>query len=143
MEDGGRRGEEGTVLILALLALLGLTLIGISSIHTTNFENIITGNDRSRIEAFYRGEWGAVDRLNQISTLVDERKDFHAPGLTHIGGERYYDASVNYEGPAFDDGGSEFGYMRFRAYGRGEFAGTSQEVEVQVSYGPFPLGTNY
>ena len=143
MEKENRRGEEGTVLILALLALLGLTLIGISSIHTTNFENIITGNDRSRIEAFYRGEWGAVDRLNQISTLVEERKDFHAPGLTHIGGERYYDASVNYEGPAFDDGGSEFGYMRFRAYGRGEFAGTSQEVEVQVSYGPFPLGTNY
>jgi len=144
MEDEERRGEEGTVLVLALLALLALTLIGISSIHTTNFESIITGNDRRRIDAFYRAEWGLNDRMNQIGPLmVDQRKNFHAPGFTSIGRERYYDASVSYEGPAFVEGEAEFGYMRFRVYAKGEFAGTPQEVEAQVSYGPFPLGTNY
>ena len=144
MEDKGRRGEEGTVLILALLALLGLTLIGISSIHTTNFENIITGNDRIRIEAFYRAERGLNDRMNDIRPqMVDERKTVHAPGFTRIGGEKYYDASVSNEGLAFVEGEGEFGYYRLRAYSKGEFAGTAQEVEVQVSYGPFPLGTNY
>ena len=52
------REERGFVLVLALLFLLVLTLIGVSSINTTTFDNIISGNQRISKQAFYVAEAG-------------------------------------------------------------------------------------
>ena len=52
------RGERGFVLVLALLFLVLLTLIGVSSINTTTVDNMISGNQRISKQAFYVAEAG-------------------------------------------------------------------------------------
>ena len=54
----GKQGERGFVLVLALLMLLVLTLIGASSLSSTNFEVLISGNKRISEKAFYSAEAG-------------------------------------------------------------------------------------
>ncbi len=50
--------ENGYVLVLALLALLILTLIGIAGLTTSGFESMIAGNDRQAKRTFYKAESG-------------------------------------------------------------------------------------
>lgn len=52
------REEKGVALILAILLLLVLTLIGISSVNTSNYDSAISGNERSSEQAFYIAEAG-------------------------------------------------------------------------------------
>ena len=54
----GKQEERGFVLVLALLMLLVLTLIGASSMSSTNFEVLISGNKRISEKAFYSAEAG-------------------------------------------------------------------------------------
>ena len=66
MERNILRKEKGVVFIIALLMMLVLTLIGISSIGTTNFETSISGNERVRMDAFYAAEAGIQVAINQV-----------------------------------------------------------------------------
>jgi len=52
------REENGVALILAILLLLVLTLIGISSVNTSSYDSVISGNKRSSEQAFYIAEAG-------------------------------------------------------------------------------------
>ena len=58
--------QDGVALVIALLMLLILTLIGISSITTTTFESSISGNERVKTDAFYAAEAGIQVGLNQL-----------------------------------------------------------------------------
>ena len=60
------RDEKGVALIIALLMLLILTFIGISSISTTTFETNISGNERVGTVAFYASEAIYQFALNQL-----------------------------------------------------------------------------
>ena len=66
MEENILREEKGVALVIALLMMLVLTLIGISSIGTTNFETNISGNERVRTDAFYAAEAGIQVAINQV-----------------------------------------------------------------------------
>jgi Tfp pilus assembly protein PilX len=66
MGTNGLREEKGVALVIALLMLLILTLIGISSINTTTYETSISGNERVRTGAFYAAEAGIQVAINQI-----------------------------------------------------------------------------
>jgi len=62
------REENGIALILAILLLLILTLMGISSVNIANYDSAISGNKRSSEQAFYIAEAGINEfkgRLNQ------------------------------------------------------------------------------
>jgi hypothetical protein len=48
--------DKGVVLVIALLMLLVMTLLGISSISSSVFETNISGNDRVGADAFYAAE---------------------------------------------------------------------------------------
>ena len=52
------REENGVALILTILLLLVLTLIGISSVNTSSYDSVISGNKRSSEQAFYIAEAG-------------------------------------------------------------------------------------
>lgn len=52
------REEKGVALILAILLLLVLTLVGISSVNTSSYDSAISGNKRSSEQAFYIAEAG-------------------------------------------------------------------------------------
>ena len=129
--------ERGTVLILALMLLLVLTIIGINSISTTNFESIISGNERLANIAFYSAEAGIQVGLNQVpdTTPISKRE---------IGPDTRYSATVASVGEAHSFGDdSQWTYRRYQVNATGEALGGNRQVEIQTRLGPVPAGTGY
>lgn len=141
------RGQKGAVLIIALLMLLVLTLIGIHSMNTMNFETTISGNERVRVDAFYAAEAGIQVGIHQL------------PVTTPVQKTKLKDGSYYWSGTAEDKGSpknlkslglhrragfdSSWEFKRFQVNMTGESFGSIKEMEVQVSHGPFRAGTEY
>jgi Tfp pilus assembly protein PilX len=129
--------ERGIVLILALMMLLVLTIIGISSISMTSFESIISGNERLANTAFYSAEAGIHVGLNQVPDTTPIAK-------TQIGPDTYYAGTVAYVGLGQSSGDdSTWTYKRYQVNASGESMGGNRQVEIQTRLGPFPTGTGY
>ena len=147
MEKDILRNKNGVALVIALIMLLILTFIGISAISTTTFETNITGNERVGTDAFYASEAIFQIGLNQLPdtkpmprTKIGEvsygwsgsPKDKDSPkSLTPFGSS----PKAGYD--------SSWAFNRYQINATGESFGALKEVEAQVSYGPFPAGTQY
>ncbi len=148
MESNGLKGEKGVALIIALLMLLVLTLIGISSISTTTFETSISGNERMRADAFYAAEAGIQVAINQIpdstnpipKTKLKEDSYYWSGGTNDEGSPKSLKNLGLRPKTGFD---SSWAFERFQLNTTGKFSGTTKEIEVQVSYGPYRTGTEY
>jgi len=129
--------EKGAALIIALLLLLVLTLLGVSLINTAIFETSITGNERTRVAAFYTAEAGIQQALAQLPAMASIPR-------TQLGKDSYYwsgtvkdrnrPPEIESLGLAFQHGSelSEVGFKRLRVRMTGESLGAVQEIEVQV-----------
>jgi Tfp pilus assembly protein PilX len=129
--------EKGIILVAALLFLLVLTLIGISSISTSSFEHIISGNERLASTAFYAAEAGIQLGLNQLPSAaaipkrsVDKSSSFQ--GTTSYVGAAHV--------AAYDQ---TWSFRRYQINSEGESGGAARQIEVQARVGPFPSGTSY
>jgi hypothetical protein len=141
------RKENGVALIIALIMLLILTLIGVSSISTTTFETNISGNERVGTVAFYASEAGFQVALNQLP----DTKPIHR---TKIGEDSYCWSGTpkdkenpksmksfgDYPKAGFD---TSWTFKRYQVNATGESLASMKEVEAQVRYGPFGAGTQY
>ena len=128
--------EKGVVLIVALLLLLVLTLIGISSINTTSFENIISGNERCSNLAFYCAESGIQAGLNQ---LPDTDPIQGTGSNTAYGTVRPMRWAQNR-----GDDPTMYSKKRYQINATCDSCGASaKQIEVQVSYGVLPPATGY
>jgi hypothetical protein len=58
--------KQGAALVIAMLMLLILTLIGISSLNTTIWDTLISGNTRASIQAFYVAEAGINEFMGRF-----------------------------------------------------------------------------
>jgi type II secretory pathway component PulK len=140
-----RGDQKGVALIIALLVLLVLTLVGLSSISSTFYETKISGNDRFRAGAFYAAK-GGVDRgISQLPTVTaysgnigsDEtyRSGKMSPGtpqpLVHLGAMGRPGFDMNWE------------FRRYQVNATGQSFEAMQEIEAQVSLGPYNAGTQY
>jgi Na+-transporting methylmalonyl-CoA/oxaloacetate decarboxylase gamma subunit len=142
------RKQEGVALVIALLMLLVLTLIGIGSITTTNFETSISGNERVRADAFYAAEAGIQVAINQVPdntnaiprTPVKEDSFYWSGGAKDEGSPKSLTSLGLYPKAGFD---SSWAFTRFQLNMTGKFLGATKEIEAQVSYGPFNAGTQY
>jgi len=140
--------KKGVVLVIALLMLLILTLIGISSISTTIFETSISGNERVRTDAFYAAEAGIQVGLNQIpdSTQAIAKTKLKEDSYYWSGQAQDEESPKNlqslgvHQRAGFD---STWGFKRFQVNTTGKSFGGTKEIEAQVSYGPFNVGTQY
>jgi Tfp pilus assembly protein PilX len=132
--------ERGLILIVALMLLLVLTIIGISSISTTSFETIISGNERLSNTAFYSAEAGIQVGLNQIPQTTAISKAKIGPTIS----DTYYSATVGQVGLAHSVGNDQtWSFKRYQVNATGESTGANREIEIQARYGPFPTGTGY
>jgi hypothetical protein len=68
LKTKGTKREEGFVLVLTMLFMLVLTLIGVSAVNTTTYENGISGNLRISKEAFYIAEAGLHEFMGRFRT---------------------------------------------------------------------------
>lgn len=66
------RKEDGSVLIVALIMLVLLTVMGISATTTTNLEIQIAGNDMRYKEVFFRAEAGAMENVQVLENLAGQ-----------------------------------------------------------------------
>jgi hypothetical protein len=148
MERNILKEERGVALIIALLMLLVLTLIGISSISTTTFETSISGNERVRTHAFYAAEAGIQVAIDQVpgrmdpipKTKLKEDTYYWSGGAEDEGSPKDLNYLGHHRKSGFD---STWAFKRFQLNTTGKFSGTTKEIEVQLSYGPFRAGTEY
>jgi len=61
-----RKGEQGSVLVIALIMVVLLTVIGISASRNTEIEIMIAGNERVAKENFYIAEAAASDAISDL-----------------------------------------------------------------------------
>ncbi len=153
MEGNILRNKNGVALVIALIMLLMLTFIGISAISTTTFEANITGNERVGTDAFYASEAIFQVGLKQLDDPVSTDKIKPIP-RKEIGKDSYgwsgspkdkdspkgFTSFGSYPKAGYD---SSWGFNRYQINATGESFGAMKEVEAQVSYGPFPAGTQY
>ena len=131
------RSEKGAALIISLLLLLVLTVLALSLINTSTFEIGISGNEKTRLEAFYAAEAGIQMALSQLPSM-------EAIPRTTIGSDSQYWSGSGRDrsnptrleslGLAFQYGSdlSQFAFRRIGIHVTGESQGAVRELEVQV-----------
>jgi Tfp pilus assembly protein PilX len=137
--------QKGVALIVAIIMLLVLTLIGMSSISSTFFESKISGNDRSGAAAFYASKGGVDVGLNRLPNItaysgnIGSDETYRSGRMTPNTPQDL--VSLGLMARSWYEVTWEF--RRFQVNSTGESFGATKEIEVQVSYGPFTAGTQY
>ena len=73
------KNEDGSVLIVALMMLVLLTIIGVSASKMSEIDIMIAGNERVYKQNFYRAEASAMD-----SVQVLDNEDLENPSLSWL-----------------------------------------------------------
>jgi Tfp pilus assembly protein PilX len=82
MRQGARNDrEEGSVLILALIMLVLLTIMGIQASTTSTIEIQIAGNERNYRQNFYRAEAAAMEGIQDMD---DRDLELSPPTSLHV-----------------------------------------------------------
>src|SRR4030042_4528316 len=63
------RGQSGAALVIALIIMVVLTLIGLASIFSSNFEVKLSGNKRGSTNAFYAADAGVQSVMANLSNF--------------------------------------------------------------------------
>lgn len=139
------KNEKGVALVVALIMLIILTFIGISSISSSVFETRISGNERVGSSAFYAAEGGVnvgISRLPEISAYsgnIGSDETYRSGKLTDSSPQPQKNLGVMFK-PGFE---TTWEFRRFQINAIGESFGAKKEIEVQVSLGPYNAGTSY
>ena len=145
MESSIIKNEKGVALVLALIMLVILTFIGISSISSSIFETKISGNERVGSAAFYATEGGVkvgISRLPDItaySGTIGSDESYRSGSLTDTSPQPSKSLGLMLK-PGFE---TTWEFKRFQINATGESLGARKEIEVQVCLGPYNAGTSY
>jgi hypothetical protein len=77
--------EEGSMMVIALLVLVVLTLIGVTIATTTRVEVQIAGNERFHKIAFHLADSGTMVAPKVISTCLESSLEENIAGVTYLG----------------------------------------------------------
>ncbi len=122
--------QSGTVLVLALLIMIVLTLTGLAAFSTGTLELILSGNKRGSTDAFYSAETGIqvvtarIENFNLPDKYVDDKYDpFTDPGnpnptkaqatITHLSNQKGAPRGSGFSAAHFD-----FEYYSIRSTGQ-------------------------
>jgi hypothetical protein len=100
------------------------------------------------MDAFYAAEAGIQVAINQVPdntnpippTKIKEDSYYWSGGAKDEGSPKSLTNLGLHAKAGFD---SSWAFKRFQLNMTGKFSGTTKELEVQVSYGPFRTGTEY
>lgn len=145
METSVLRNEKGVALVIALIMLIVLTLIGISSINSSIFETKLSGNERVGSSAFYAAEGGVYVGISRVpditaySGTIGKDESYRSGRLTDSSPQPQKSLGVMLK-PGFE---TTWEFKRFQINATGEFSEAKKEIEVQLSLGPYNAGTSY
>jgi hypothetical protein len=77
--------EEGSMMVIALLVLVILTLIGVTTATTARVEVQIAGNERFHKIAFHLADSGTMVAPKVISTCLESASEENLTGVTYLG----------------------------------------------------------
>jgi Tfp pilus assembly protein PilX len=139
------RDQKGVALIVALIMLLVLTLIGMSSITSTFFESKISGNDRFGTAAFYASKGGVDVGINRLPNITAYSGNIGSDEVYRSGKMTPSTPQDSINLGVMGKSGYDviWEFRRFQVNATGESFGAMKEIEVQVNYGPFSAGTQY
>jgi Tfp pilus assembly protein PilX len=97
-----KQDEQGSVLIVALLIMVLLTVIGITVTSTTEIETQIAGNDKFQKIAFNNADSGIFPTAKLISSIVNNLSE---PSVTALDPIKYvkYDGTIGKDGTTLMD----------------------------------------
>jgi hypothetical protein len=78
-------GEEGSIMVVALLIMAVLSLIGISAATTTEIELQISGNEKFHRIAFHHADSGVFSTPKIISESFDNGAELTGAGINYLG----------------------------------------------------------
>lgn len=145
MKNSCLENQKGVALVVALIMLLILTFLGISSISSSVFESKISGNERWGSTAFYAAAGGVdvgISRIPDItaySGTIGSDESYRSGRLTDSSPQPQKSLGVMLR-PGW---GPPWEFKRFQINATGEIFGAKKEIEVQVSWGPYDAGTSY
>ena len=145
METSTLKNERGVALVIALIMLIVLTFIGISSISSSVFEVRISGNERAGSSAFYAAEGGVgvgisrIPDLTAYSGTIGSDENYQSGNMTSTSPQPLKNFGVMLK-PGYE---TTWEFKRFQVNSTGESLGAKKEIEVQVSLGPYNSGTSY
>lgn len=122
--------QDGSMIVVAMMLLVILTIIGITSTSTTVVENKIALNDQLHKMAFFHADSGVYTTPKLIRTIVREAEPFsesdfndqikYLSGGEDSTGSYFYDQLMGYQG--YDDGEADIQY---------ELSGNAVQVDVE------------
>ena len=77
--------EEGSVMVIAIVILVFLTLVGITATNITETEERISGSHLFHKEAFYHADSGVYTTPKHISDCLDSGAEEVVSGITYLG----------------------------------------------------------
>ena len=144
--EGKFGNQKGVAIIIAMVMLLVLTLIGLSSVFSTVYETKIAGNDRLGSAAFYAAVGGAEAGVSNLpstgsySGTLGSDESYRSGKITDPGPQNLlYKGAIQNRG----DDVTMWEYKRYQINATGQSYGAAKEVEIQVRVGPYVTGTQY
>jgi Tfp pilus assembly protein PilX len=161
--ERNRDSEKGSVLLVALMVMVVLSLLGVAFLLLSNSETTVAGNALWAEGSFYAAEAGVQAGINQLSAnrttataaiavtsiggssgtgdvsysyRSGTRTDTSAQPLTFIGTRTATGYSVE-GGTGYNPAGYDFYIYQMNVTGTGP-RNTAREIEVQAEYGPVP-----
>lgn len=90
--------ERGSVIIIALLIMVLLTVVGLSVSRTTDIDVLIAKNDQFHKTAFYNADSGVYVTPKVISACISNEGEETLPGITYLGaGDTFYRQIMGYD----------------------------------------------
>jgi Tfp pilus assembly protein PilX len=139
------KNQNGVVLVAALIMLIVLTLIGLSSIGTSIFETKISGHEKFASNAFYAAEGGVEVGISRIPDLtaysgnIGSDETYRSGRLTDSSPQPLINLGLALK-PGYE---TTWEFKRFQVCATGQSFDARKEIEAQLLLGPYPAGTSY
>jgi Tfp pilus assembly protein PilX len=133
--------QNGVALVIALVMLLVLTLIGVSSVSMSSYESNIAGNERVYNTAFYAADGGLENFRGRLSTgeFIYSATETGAY-LVKIGD---VNCNVSYKKKGYKDAGGDFVVFTVRSEGNAPFPSQGKVIVESVVQAPMQKPEGY
>jgi len=144
-QNPGLKNEDGSVLVVALIILVVLTLLGIAATTTTEIETQIAGNEKVHKMTFYKAEAAAMQcaKVLESATMGDtfagwinldyDEDNWNTSGEFQTSLDSNTKYTAVYDGPA--DTGESLDMAKakiheFSIYGRAELSNSMSMIKL-------------
>lgn len=125
--------QHGAALVVALIMLVALSLLAISSMNTATLDLVMAGNEQYRSQAFANAETGIERALASGTFNTGAATSSSSSGYSYSI-EPQEDGAIQDAPPGYSEGSGQFGTVYFRITATGTSERGSRSVNTQELY---------